>query len=105
MLNVKGNKVKKIKDDIYDLLKEKKLSDSVSSIINIHSDEYVIPNDDNAQIIIYPISGSNEGWYVVVAIFTLKEGSRFSELIAIRIQDSLEKAILIQNELIRNVDI
>ena len=104
MFDFRGCNIGDIKDDVYNFLKEKDLTDHVSAIISSHKDDYVVP-DENGQVAVFVQSGSNEGWYVIVSYLTFVEGTSFDELIAIRVQDTLDTAILIQNELIRSVNI
>lgn len=102
MLEIRSKKSKDIEKDIYRLLKENGLNNRFTTIIS-HSKEWIIPNDSMILVSIY--AGSNEGWYVSIMAVEIENPMKYTQVISLRIQESLESAIMIQNKIIRNIQL
>lgn len=102
-IEVRGNTVISIERAIRNHLKEVGFNNRYDTFrhLMVYNDKDVI--DLNAQqIVVYVHSGSNEGWYVIIG--TLKVMT-FNELWMIRVHESLEAAIAIQNEILQILEV
>ena len=102
MLNIRGKKAKNIEKDVYRLLKEKRLNNNFTTIVNL-KEEYIVPEDST--ILISTYAGSNEGWYVSITSLEVKSTITYTDILSFRILDSIESAIAIQTELVRNIQL
>ena len=100
MLNIRGKKSKDIEKEVYRILKEKRLNDRFTAIVNLDK-EFVVPENNN--IIVNTTAGSNEGWYVSIICLDIESIINYTTILSFRVQESLDSTIAIRNELVKNI--
>lgn len=100
MLNIRGKKSKDIEKEVYRILKEKRLNDRFTAIVNLDK-EFVVPENNN--IIVNTTAGSNEGWYVSIICLDTESIINYTTILSFRVQESLDSTIAIRNELVKNI--
>ena len=104
MITARGKTLEKLNNEIYKTLKEANLNDSVSAIVNYDRDDFLIPEYD-VDVMVFTKAGSNEGWYITLAIARGEKDYAIEEVIGIRVQDSLDSTIAIQSYLLKNLEL